>query len=292
MMSMNISPPRATAERKVDDREGDEADHGAGEQGQDAGAAPADRMPAGGPDAVGDRDHDEHEPEGEGQVPRPVDARTARGAQLAQGDVGPDGAEQPDGHRDEEDQAPVDRSEDAAEDQADEHAADPDDVVDPQRHPALVGGKGVGDDRRRVGQQAGAADALHDPEDDQEGRAGAALHPVDGQQQRGHRVDDEAEVVDLHPADHVAQPAEADDQHARDHEVAEDHPQQVERVRGDQRIEVDAPEDVGHRDDRDRGVERRQQHGQRRVGERHPLVAIGGDRRHSDVIYRLPVQFA
>ena len=107
------------------------------------------------------------------------------------------------------------------------------------------------------------------------------MHPVDGQQQRGDGVDDEAEVVDLHPADHVAQPAEADDQHARHDEVAEDHPQQVEGVGRDQRIEVDAPEDVGHRDDRDRGVERRQQHGQRRVGERHPLVAVGIDGAHS-----------
>ena len=276
----------------LDDHEGHQADHGAGEQGEDARAAPPDRMAAGRADAVGDRDHDEDEPDGEGQVARPVDARAARGAQLAQGDVGPDGAEQPHGHRDEEDQAPVDRGEDAAEDQADEHAADADDVVDPQRHAALARREGVGDDRRRIGQQAGAADALHDAEDDQVGGSGAPLHPVDGQQQRGHGVDDEAEVVDLDPADHVAQPTETDDEHARHHEVAEDHPQQVEGVGGDQRIEVDAPEDVGHRDDRDRGVERRQQHGQRRVGERHPLVAIWMDRRHSDVIYRLPVQFA
>jgi hypothetical protein len=134
--------------------------------------------------------------------------------------------------------------------------------------------EGVGDDRRRVGQQAGAADALHDAKDDQVGGAGAALQPVDGQQQRGHGVDDEAEVVDLHAADHVAQPAEADDQDARHHEVAEDHPQQVEGVGRDERIEADAAEDVGHRDDRDRGVQRRQQHCQRRVGQRHPLVAV------------------
>ena len=121
---------------------------------------------------------------------------------------------------------------------------------------------------------------------------GAAVHPVDGQQQRGHGVDHEAEVVDLHAPDHVAQPPEADDQHARHHQVAEDHPQQVERVGGDQRIEVDAPEDVGHRDDRDRGVQRRQQHRQRRVGQRHPLVAIGVGRAHCRPMYRLPVQVA
>ena len=144
----------------------------------------------------------------------------------------------------------------------------------PERHPALVGGEGVGDDRRRVGQQAGAADALDDAEDDQVHRARRAGHPVDRQQQRGDGVDDEAEVVDLHAAVHVAEPAEADDQHAGDDQVAEDHPQQVEAVGRHQRIELDAAEDVGHRDQRDRGVERRQQDAERRVGERDPLVAI------------------
>jgi hypothetical protein len=72
------------------------------------------------------------------------------------------------------------------------------------------------------------------------------------------RVDHEPEVVDLHPPEHVAQPAEADDQHAGHDQVAEHHPQQVEAVTGDQRIELDPAEDVGHRDQRDRGVQRGQ----------------------------------
>ena len=63
-------------------------------------------------------------------------------------------------------------------------------------------------------------------------------------------------------------------------QVAEDHPQQVEAVRRHQRVELDAPEDVGHRDQRDRRVERREQHRERRVRERDPLVAVGrGPRR-------------
>ena len=41
-------------------------------------------------------------------------------------------------------------------------AADADDVVDAERHAALVGGERVGDDRGGVGEQAGAADALDD----------------------------------------------------------------------------------------------------------------------------------
>jgi hypothetical protein len=48
---------------------------------------------------------------------------------------------------------------------------------------------------------------------------------------------------------------EADDRDAGHDQVAEDHPEQVEAVRGDQRVEVDAAEDVRHRDQRDRGVE-------------------------------------
>ena len=57
------------------------------------------------------------------------------------------------------------------------------------------------------------------------------------------RVDDEAEVVHPHAAEHVAEPAEADDEHARDDEEAEDHPEQVEAVARLQRVELDAAED-------------------------------------------------
>ncbi len=105
--------------------------------------------------------------------------------------------------------------------------------------------------------------------------AGTTGHPVDRQQQRRDRVDDEAEVVDAHAPVHVPQATEADDQHAGDDEEAEDHPQQVEAVGGLQRVEVDAAEDRRHGDQRDRGVERRQQHAERRVRQRDPLVAVG-----------------
>jgi hypothetical protein len=66
-----------------------------------------------------------------------------------------------------------------------------------------------------------------------------------------------------------AEPAEADDQHAGHDEVAEDHPQQIEGVGRLQRVELDAAEDVRHRDQGDRGVERRQEHAERRV--RHAI---------------------
>ena len=152
--------------------------------------------------------------------------------------------------------------------------ADPCDVVDAERQATLVGGERVGQDRRRVGQQARSADALHDTKQDEVCRAGAPGEPVDRQEQRSDRVDHEAEVVDPHPPEQVAEPAQADDQHACDHQEAEDHPQQVEAVARPQRVQVDAAEDVGHRDQRDRGVDRRQQHTQRRVRQGDPLVAV------------------
>ena len=109
---------------------------------------------------------------------------------------------------------------------------------------------------------------------DQVVSAGTTGQPVDRQQQRGRRVDHEPEVVDPHAPEHVPEPAEAHDQDAPDDHVAEDHPQQVEAVRRHERIEVDAAEDVRHRDQRDRYVERREQDRERRVRERDPLVAV------------------
>jgi RNA polymerase sigma-70 factor (sigma-E family) len=51
-----------------------------------------------------------------------------------------------------------------------------------------------------------------------------------------------------------------------------DHPEQVAHVAGLERVEVDSSEDGGQRDQHDRGVDRRQQHAQRRVGQRHSAV--------------------
>ena len=45
----------------------------------------------------------------------------------------------------------------------------------PERHPTLIGREGVGDDGGGVGEQAGAAEALHDPKDDQVGGAGVPV---------------------------------------------------------------------------------------------------------------------
>ena len=193
-------------------------------------------------------------------------------AELAQAPVRPDRPCDPGRHRDEEDEPPRDRREHAAEHEPDEQTADADDVVDPERQAALVRGEGVGEDRHRVRDEEGGTDPLHDPEGDEPVGPGAPVHPVDRQQQRRQRVDDEAEVVHPHAPELVAEPAETDDEHARDDEEAEDHPQEVKAVAGLERIEVDAAEDGGHRDQHDRAVDRGEQDRERRVGESDPLV--------------------
>ena len=245
----------------------------ADEAGQDEGAGPAHDVVAVGLDAVGDADEHRDQADREGDVAPPVHAGGAAFAGVAQLEVGPDRAEHAERHGHEEHQVPVDGAEQAADHQPEERAGDRGDAVDAQRRPALPRGEGVGEDRAGVGHQAGAADALDDPPADQPQRRGVALHPGHREQHGRHREDQEAEVVDPDAAVHVAQPPEPDDQHGRDDHEAHEHPQQVAGVAGRQRIDADAAEDVGHRDEHDRGVDRGHEQPERRVGQRHPLVA-------------------
>jgi hypothetical protein len=67
--------------------------------------------------------------------------------QFLELEVGPDRAEYAERHRDEEDVTPADRAEHAAEDEADERAGDPGDLVETEREAALVGAERVGEDR-------------------------------------------------------------------------------------------------------------------------------------------------
>ena len=89
----------------LDDHEGDQRHESGAEQGEHPGAAPADGVSVGRTDAVGDRDHDQDQPEREGHVPPPVDRRRPWRAELTQTGIGPDRSEDPDGHRDQEHQA-------------------------------------------------------------------------------------------------------------------------------------------------------------------------------------------
>src|SRR5665213_1058638 len=148
MISMNSSPPRSHAARNVESVPNVNARIRNSDR-RNIGSATARSMNANAARQA---------------TPAPSSEITSALPQLQ---VGPDGAEQPDRHRDQEHEPPVDRGEQSAEHEPDEHPAHADDVVDAERHPALVGGERVGDDRGGVGQQERRADALHDPEDDQ-----------------------------------------------------------------------------------------------------------------------------
>jgi hypothetical protein len=110
------------------------------------------------------------------------------------------------------------------------------------------------------------------------------VHPADREQDRERGEDGEAEVVHPHAPEHVAEPAEADDEHGGHDEEAEDQPEQVARVARLQRVEADAAEDVGERDQDDRLVDRHHQHAERRVREGDPLV-FGREPGHEPVSY-------
>ena len=178
----------------------------------------------------------------------------------------------PIGHADPEDGLPVPLGQEATDQQAEEGSGDRGHHVDAERHTALVGRERVGEDRRRRRHQHRAADALNHPPADQPQRAAAEVERVERQRDRGEGEDDEAPVVDADPAQHVAEAAERDDQHRGDHEVAHQHPQQVTDVARRQRVEADAAEDGGQRDQDDRRVDGGQQGAQRGVGQHHPLV--------------------
>jgi hypothetical protein len=203
-------------------------------------------------------------------------------AGLAEPQVSPQRAEHPDRHVDPEHRAPVDRRQQAARDQADELAGQPGDLVGTQREASPVGRKRVGQDRRRVRHQHGSAHRLQDPPADQPDGAPAGLERVKREQDRGEREHDETGVVDLHPAVHVAEAAEADHEHRLHEPVTHDHPQQVEDAAGSERVQPDATEDGRQRDDHDRAVERGHEHGGGGVRQRYPPVAIVDVRHGSD----------
>src|ERR1700722_5362749 len=135
MMRMNMSPPRdkeamalaalPAVKARIRDMGLDEAEHT--EQGDtaedlahDHGTGPAHGVVAVGQQAVGDADENEDESDGEGGVAPPVDVGGRPHAAVLQLAVGPDGAKDAEGHRHQEDQVPLDGSQQAAQDQADE----------------------------------------------------------------------------------------------------------------------------------------------------------------------------
>ncbi len=104
---------------------------------------------------------------------------------------------------------------------------------------------------------------------------GVAGQPGHAEGEREEGEDGEAEVVHADPPVHVAQPAQRHHEHARRDEEAQDHPEQVEAVAREQRVDADAPEDVGQGDEDDGPVDRGHEHAQRRDEQGHPLVVVG-----------------
>ena len=198
----------------------------------------------------------------EGDIAQPIDRGRSADAALLQFEIGPDGAEDTERYGDQEHQAPTDSGQQPAEHQSDKRAADPGHVVYPQGKPTLIGGEGIGEDRGRVGDQKGGAHPLHDPERDEPDRPGRPSQPVNRQEQRGDSIDHKAQVVHAYSTEEIAEPAEADHQHAAHYQIAEDHPEKKETVAGGQGIEMDAAEDDRHGDQHDRGVDGCQQDAQ------------------------------
>ncbi len=268
---------RAQLHEDEDHEEHDAAD----DAGEDPGVAPAGRRRAVGLDAVGDGREERGEAHREDDVAGPVELALVLDPDLVQRLERPDGADDPDRHADEEDGSPVDGRQEPADDQSDERAGDGRDLVDAERHAALVGGERVGEDRGRVGEEHGAADALDQPPDDEPHGSCAALVGVEGESDRPDGEDDEPGVVDADAPVHVAEAAEGHDQHRGDEHVAHEHPQQVADVARGEGVQVDALEDGGQRDDDDRRVDDGHEHAERGVAQGDPLVAgvVFGDER-------------
>ena len=225
-------------------------------------------------DAHGDADQDGAQADREGDVAPPVDPARVPLAVVPELAVGPQRAEHAHWHVDPEHRPPVDRGQQAAGHQADELAGQPGHLVGAQREAAPVGRECVGQDRGRVRHQHGAADGLEHPPADQPHRALAALEGIEGEQDGGCGEHRETRVVDLDPAEHVAEAAQGDHQHRLDQPVTHDHPEQVADVARRQRVQVNAAEDGRQRDDDDGAVQRGHEHRRGRVGQGHPPVPV------------------
>ena len=123
------------------------------------------------------------------------------------------------------------------------------------------------------------ADALEDAHDDQVHPGGVAGQPAHAQGEREEGEDGEAQVVHADPSVHVAQPAQRHHEHAGGDEEAQDHPEQVEALARLQRVDADAPEDVGQRNEDDGPVDRGHEHAQGGDEQGRPLVVVGQRRR-------------
>jgi hypothetical protein len=242
------------------------------DHGDHEGVGPAHRLAAVGLDTVGNPDQKRRQTHGEGQVAGPVDLRVADRAQFFEAHVRPDRADQPDGHADEEHQPPVDRRQDAAHDEPDELAGQEGDAVDAEGQAPLLGRECVGQDGLRVRKQKRAADPLYEAHADDPDRPGRSGEWRQGEKQRSDGEDDEARVIHADSPEHVTEAPERHNEHGGHEQVAHHDPEEIARAARVERVQLDAVEDRGQRDDHDRAVDRRHQDPERRVREGDPFV--------------------
>ena len=145
-------------------------------------------------------------------------------ADLSQFPVAPDGARNADRNTDQEHQSPVHSRQNAAQHQPQDAAADGRNLVDAKRQSSLVGGKSVGQDRRRGGEQECPAHALNRAKGDQLPLTGQPQAGGEGSQQRTEREHHKTQIVKAHLAMVVRDPAEGNEQHRRRQVVPHQHP--------------------------------------------------------------------
>ncbi len=230
--------------QSLDHTESDEHGDTPAELGDDDRVRPAHGVVAVGLDPIGDPDEQRDQTDGKGHSAPPVDPCGAPDAPLLEPQIGPDRAADAERNRDQEDEAPVERTEQAAQDETDERPGDGGHVVDPERQAPLVGRERVRQDRRRIRHEHRRPETLHDPHADQIGRSGSATQPVDRQQDRAQREDGKAQLVHPDSAEDVADTAERDDEHGSHDQEAHQHPEEIAHVAGSEWIDADTTEDV------------------------------------------------
>ncbi len=242
--------------------------------GQNPGVAPALAAAAVGLDTVGDAREKHCQANAEDDVARPVDlaTRVSRSG-LVQRDVRPDRAENAERHAHDEDQMPVDGGQDAADDEPEERSGDSGDLVEAEGEAASVGREGIRQYGGRVCEQHRSANGLNDPPDDQPHGTSPAGERVERECDSCKGEDHEAEVVDLDSTIDVTESPEADDENRRHQDVAHEHPEQVAGVARVERVDLDALEDRRQRNQDDGSVDCCHQDAERRIAQRHPLVA-------------------
>src|SRR5579883_322155 len=157
-----VQPEHGVFDTTLDLDKGNQQDQAQGDGPKYQRIAPAGRRVPIGLNTIGDAKQDSSCASGKGDIARPVKLLIfANSGNFSQIQIGPDCADNADRDADQEDQPPVEVGQDATENQPDHRAENGGNLVDAQSQPALVSGKGIGDDGRAIGKKKARANALH-----------------------------------------------------------------------------------------------------------------------------------